>query len=679
MEPKPTIFERLRRIVLGQAKSVEDKSLFHTLSLIAFFAWVGLGADGLSSLCYGPEEAFHSLSGTGGQGHHYYLSIFVAFASVITVMVISAGYSQLIEAFPSGGGGYVVASKMLSPGLGAICGSSLLVDYVLTITISVASSADFIFSFLPPEYLWFKLHAAVILVLFLTLLNLRGVKESVVPLVPIFLLFVITHGFAIVYAFATHAFKLPQVAQETYNDISSSINNPAIGLMGVIVMILKAYSTGAGTYTGIEAVSNGLQILREPRVQTGKRTMNYMAISLAIGVLGLMLAYLLLDVQPDQMYRGEGDARVKVKTLNALLFERVSSGWGFGGTVYIWAALGSSAFILCIAAQAGFLGGPRVAANMALDSWLPKRFASLSDRFVTHNGVLLMGGVALVTLLLTNASVALLVVLYAINVFVTFVLSQAGMVRYWYIQRANNQSWRKGMWINGVGLMLCSFILATLVWMKFASGAWVTVVVTGTLVVVMYFIRNHYHNTGKLLTRLDGLVRVAKTSTPAPTNPPAAPPTFDPNGRTAVLLVNGFSGVGLHTLFTVVRLFSGIFKNFVFIQIGAIDAGVFKGADEIDHLRSKVQQEVQQYVEFMNQNGYYAECISTIGVDIVEEAVNLAPTIQQKFPQAIFFGGQLVFPNDSWVVRLLHNYTVFALQRKFYLRGIPFMILPIRV
>lgn len=670
MDPNPTLFQRLFRLLIGRAKSVEDKGLFHTISLIAFFAWVGLGADGLSSLCYGPEEAFHLLHG------HFHLSIFVGIASVITVMIIAAGYSQLIEAFPSGGGGYVVASKMLSPGLGAVCGSALLVDYVLTIAISVASSTDFIFSFLPQQFLWFKLHAAVMLVLLLTLLNLRGVKESVVPLVPIFLLFIVTHGVAIFYAIGGHGAKLPEVVATTYDDINATISDPAVGFVGMMVIILKAYSAGAGTYTGIEAVSNGLQILREPRVETGKRTMRYMAISLAMGVMGLMLSYLLLDINPAHMY---DENHVKIKTLNALLFERVSDGWGAMGSVYVWSALGSSAFILCIAAQAGFLGGPRVAANMALDSWLPKRFASLSDRFVTHNGVLFMGAIAVVTVLLTGGSVSLLVVLYAINVFVTFVLSQAGMVRFWYIQRSNNQTWRKGMWINGIGLILCTFILITLVWMKFWDGAWVTVAVTGALVGVIYAIRRHYRHTGSLLTRLDGLVRVAKTATPLSTNQPAAPPQFDPAGRTAVLLVNGFSGVGLHTLFTVVRLFSGIFKNFVFIQIGAVDAGVFKGADEIEHLRTKVADEVRQYVEFMNQNGYYAEGHSAIGVDVVEEAVNLAPAIQEKFPQAIFFGGQLVFPNDSWVVRLLHNYTVFALQRKFYLRGIPFMILPIRV
>src|SRR5262249_55650042 len=161
----------------------------------------------------------------------------------------------------------------------------------------------------------------------------------------------------------------------------------------------------------------------------------------------------------------------------------------------------------------------------------------------------------------------------------------------------------------------------------------------GALCVAVFFIRRHYTHTSSLLRRLDGLVSVAEraTSTPPPSggNAPAAPelPKYDPNGKTAVLLVNGFTGVGLHTLFRVLRLFGGVFKNFVFIQVGAIDAGVFKGVDEIQALKNKVADEVKRYVTFMGQNGFYAEAYSSIGVDIVEEATKLAPSIIEKFPQ----------------------------------------------
>src|SRR5271169_1290221 len=177
---------RLKTVLIGKSRDLSDKGIFHKLSLIAFFAWVGLGADGLSSSCYGPEEAFKALNG------HIHLSLIVAAASVLTVFIISASYSQIIELFPTGGGGYLVASKLLAPTVGMVSGCALLIDYVLTITISIASGADALFSFLPVSWLPYKLTLAYVGVLLLTLLNLRGVKESVMSLVPVFMVFVIT-------------------------------------------------------------------------------------------------------------------------------------------------------------------------------------------------------------------------------------------------------------------------------------------------------------------------------------------------------------------------------------------------------------------------------------------------------------------------------------------------------
>src|SRR4051812_16379057 len=161
----------IRSLFLGRARSLSEQNLFHKISLVAILAWVGLGADGLSSSCYGPEEMFKALGGN----HH--LALFVALASVITILAICASYSQTIALFPTGGGGYLVASKLLSPAVGVVSGSALLVDYVLTITVSIASGADALFSILPPEWLAWKFTVACVGVVGLTFLNLRGVKE----------------------------------------------------------------------------------------------------------------------------------------------------------------------------------------------------------------------------------------------------------------------------------------------------------------------------------------------------------------------------------------------------------------------------------------------------------------------------------------------------------------------
>ncbi len=658
------IMGRLKTVLVGQSRDLSDKRIFHKLSLVAFFAWVGLGADGLSSSCYGPEETFKALNG------HIYLGLIVAAMTVVTVFIISASYSQIIEYFPTGGGGYLVASKLLSPAAGVVSGSALLIDYVLTITISIASGADALFSLLPANYVHTKLLVEVVGVCLLTLLNLRGAKEAVLPWVPVFILFVVTHAFVILYALGTHLGNFPEIWHQASAEIHSS--HLQLGWLGMALLVLRAYSMGAGTFTGIEAVSNGLPILREPRVQTGKRTMQYMAASLSITVAGLIIGYLLFRVVPESG-----------KTLNAVLLERLTTSWPHGvAFIFISITLAAEAALLFIAAQAGFLDGPRVLSNMALDHWFPTRFATLSDRFVTHNGVILMGGFAVILMLASRGSVDFLVVLYSINVFITFTLSQVGMVRHWWQERTTEPKWKTKLMINGVGALLTGFILITLSVLKFFEGGWITLVVTGLVVIAAVLIKRHYTQTRQDLHRLNDLVSVLDLGNPqagaARAEDKIALP-LDPKAKTAVLLVNGFNGLGLHTLFGVLRMFPGVFKNFVFVQIGVVDAGNFKGAAEVDNLQSHIETENQKYVDYIRARSLGAQSVTALGIDVVQKATELAPRILEQFPNAIFFGGQLVFRKETLITRLLHNYAVFSLQRRFYQQGLPLLILPIRV
>jgi amino acid transporter len=652
------IRKTLKNIFVGKARNLEDRNIFQHISLIALFAWVGLGADGLSSSCYGPEQAFIAL------GEHKFLGIFVAILTALTVFLISASYEQIIELFPTGGGGYLVASKLINPTVGMVAGCALLIDFVLTIAISVASGTDAIFSFLPAGWLEYRLDFALLGVFGLMLLNMRGVKESVIPLVPLFLTFLVTHSFTIIYSLATHVDQLPQIINSSMGDIENTRSQ--IGLFGVLFIILRAYSLGAGTFTGIEAVSNGLSILREPREQTGKLTMRYMSFSLAFTVAGLMLAYLLFDIgsQPT-------------KTLNAVLFENMTAFWPVPwGQTFVLVTLVSEAMLLLVAAQAGFLGGPAVLANMALDRWMPSRFSSLSDRLVTQNGVILMGLAALITVAATQGSVHLLVVLYSINVFITFCLSQTGMVRHWWSVRNEEKRWLQKILINGLGLLLTTFILISVIVLKFNQGGWITLLLTSFLVLIAILIRRHYRFTLKMLRRLNPLVETAwATINKAPDKEPA----MEPGAKTAVILVNGFNGLGLHTLMAVIRMFGKEFKNIIFLQIGVINAGNFKGIKEVDHLKSAVKKDLTRYVTFMKNNGYYAEGCCRIGTEVTEEVEILADEVNHRFPGAVFFSGQLVFPQETFADRLLHNYTVFSIQRRLHQKGIPFIILPIRV
>ena len=223
-------FIALKKMVIGRGQNVYDTRLFHKTSLIALFAWVGLGADGLSSSCYGPESAYLAL------GHHTFLSLFVAAAAMITIVVICASYSQIIEAFPGGGGGYVVASKLLSPTAGVVSGCALIGDYILTIAISVASGTDAVFSLLPESWLKYKIAFAAAGIGVLTLLNLRGVRESVLVWVPVFFLFVVSYAVGIAYGIVVHANQLPNVVDGLASDVRADYAQ--IGLWGLIVAVL---------------------------------------------------------------------------------------------------------------------------------------------------------------------------------------------------------------------------------------------------------------------------------------------------------------------------------------------------------------------------------------------------------------------------------------------------------
>ena len=656
--------EKLKNIFIGKAKTLQDTSLFHKLSLVAFFAWIGLGADGISSSCYGPEEAFRHLQG------HPMLAIFVALGTVFTIFIISSSYSQIIKLFPHGGGGYLVGSKLLSPTVGMVSGCALIIDYVLTITISVSSGTDALFSFFPAHYQAYKLMVAVIGVCLLILLNLRGVKESVLSLTPIFIIFIVMHVFVIVYAIFVHSDNFLTVSHETVHQWNSTVSQ--VGVLGTLFIILKAYSMGAGTFTGIEAVSNGMPILREPKVLTAKRTMTLMAISLSFLVLGLMVAYALYNVQISP-----------TKTLNAVLLDNVTAHWGkFWSSSFILTTLISEAALLFVAAQTGFIDGPRIMANMAIDHWFPKKFAALSDRLVTMNGVLLMGSAAIILMVISKGSVALLVVLYSINVFITFSISQLGMVKHWWTVKGKLQHWKRKLTVNGIGFVLTSFILISVTIIKFGQGGWITLIITGLFVLLAINIKRHYFLT---TTRLQKLrlkaysdLRIALDQLPCDEKV-QTPIEFNPNGKTAIILVSGFGGTGLHTFLRINESFKGVYKNFIFIRVGIINSKIYKGSEELAHFKISVKEDGQKYVNIANQFGFYGKSIWTIGTDPVNEVYRIVKKLMPKLANPTFFGGQLVFSKAFYLSQLLHNHTIFSIQKRFFKFGIPIVIFPIKI
>jgi hypothetical protein len=657
VEPVPaesSVAVRIKHAVFGKPRDIHDTSVFHRISLIPFLAWVGLGADGLSSSAYGPEEAFKNLN------EHTYLAVALAGVMAMTVLIISAAYRGIIQQFPHGGGGYVVATKLLGRSAGVTSGSALLVDYILTITVSIAAAGDAIFSFLPPSWVMLKLPAEVFFIIGLTTLNLRGARESAIALTPVFLLFVFTHLALILGAVIARAPALPETARNVSTGFHHGLTTLGVG--GMLLLFIHAYSLGGGTYTGIEAVSNGIPIMREPRVQTARRTMVYMATSLAFTASGLLLCYLLWHVTPEAG-----------KTMNAVLTEKVTAHLPLGKFL-VGITMISEGVLLVVAAQAGFVDGPRVLANMAVDSWVPHRFAALSDRLTTHNGIMLMGATSLAALFYTHGDVGQLVVMYSINVFLTFSLSQFGMLKHTWKTRRDAGSWHRKALLFATGFLLCATILVITVIEKFREGGWITLVCTGAVIGLCFMIRGHYLRVRLKLTQLyKDVRRLGAAAELAPI------PITDARAPTAAVLVPAFGGIGIHTILNVFRAFPGHFKNLVFVSVGVIDSGGFKGADAVEALEANTRAMLERYRVVAAELGVPSEVRFAIGTDAVAEAERLCLDVMKSFPIVTFFGGKVVFERERWYQRLLHNETALAIQKRLYWAGATMVVLPARV
>ncbi|MBK6767399.1 MAG: APC family permease [bacterium] len=570
-----------------------------------------MGADGISSANYGPEEAFHALQGFA------FLTPILALVIAAVVLLISASYIQVIQQFP------------------------------------------------PGHLIPWKLYVGLLVLLLMTIMNLRGVRESVVILTPIFMIFIITHLGLVVYGFATHIGDLPVRTVQAAEEGRQAVN--LLGWGAVLSVFVSAFSKGAGTFTGIEAVSNGLLALREPRVKTGMRTMAYMAVTLAVLAALLLLNYFLFGIE-----------RVEGQTLNTVLFSRIMGDWMIGGwhvgQALIWFTIGSASLLLLVAAQTGFIDGPRVLGNMAVDSWLPHRLSHLSERLVASNGIILMGIAAGLMMIYAHGSTTILVALYAINVFITFSLSQLGMTKLWWNKRRELKGWLGHFAINGTGFIICFTMLIVMIDVKMTDGGWLTLLVTAGLVALCLYIRAHYRRVEAKVRELDDILgNLSLGESQVKVEP------LKQGEPTAVLLVQRFSGQGIHLLLSTQRLFGGRFKQFIFVSVGAIDSGHFKGAEELEALQDQIETEAQKYVTLARSYGLRAEARTSCELDYVSEIERLCLNIHEEFPNSVFFAARLLFWKDTFLTRILHNETPMTLQRRLMFHGLQFVVLPVRL
>ncbi|MFL5476420.1 MAG: amino acid transporter, partial [Gemmatimonadales bacterium] len=288
--------------------------------------------------------------------------------------------------------------------------------------------------------------------------------------------------------------------------------------------------------------------------------------------------------------------------------------------------------------------------------------------------ILLMGFAALAALMYTIGDVGHLVVMYSINVFLTFSLSMLAMLRFWLRHRKVRPEWRTRIGLFVLGLALCGTILLVTLYEKFSAGGWITVVITTLVITLCFVIRRHYRAVNAQLDRLyQELDDLPLPSTPAPAVSP------DPKLPMAAILVGSYGGVGIHTLLNVLRTFPGHFKGVLFISVGVIDSGEFKGEHALEELTRRTEDVLARYVELAAGLGVPATSRLAIGTEAVSEAERVCLAIAREFPHVVFFAGKMIFKREKWYHRLLHNETALAVEKRLRWAGRTMVTMPIRV
>jgi len=631
-------------------------------ALVAVLAWAGVGADSLSSANYGPEEAYKALHQSG----HEPLVIWLALITALTVVIISLAYVQIIRLFPNGGGGYKAATRLVHPLAGLLSGSALVVDYSLTIAISVAAASDAMFNLFPHDWLQYKPFALAGGMGILLFLNLRGVRESVMVLAPIVFGFLIIHIVLIGMGLAAKSDVLVASVVRAEEHVGGVVHDQ--GLWALIAVIATAYAAGAGTYTGIEALSENAHNLKAPRAQTGARAMALIAVSLAVLAGGIMLLY---TAWLPQMVEG--------KTLNAVVFDatllKLFPDQELIRQLILGAAMVFAATLLLVAASSGFLGGPAVLAWMAIDKWAPHSFAHLSNKLVAQNGVLTMGVAASILLLFTGGQVHSLVVLYSINVFLTFSLSITGLVRYNFSHRRERPpiKWLTDTVISMIALLVAGSILVTLFIAKFSQGAWVAVVVALMIAACGYWVRDHYRRFDKSMEQTfdDLLIR----------DPDAAIDIPKPivMKRPVGIITGPHGAAGLHALMHAQRLFRGQFDSVLIISAGEVDAEAYGGHEALERLKTQVGERAGKIVAWCRDHGMPAKVYSGFSTDAVVTLEELCLKAQEAYPNVIFVATRAMTRPHGWASTLLHGGTALNLQRRLHAHDAPLIVLPMRV
>ncbi|GAB7043091.1 MULTISPECIES: APC family permease [Catenuloplanes] len=480
----------VKRLLLG--RPFRSDRLQHTL-LPKRIALPVFASDALSSVAYAPDEILLTLSIAGATAYMY--SPWVALAVVVVMLTVVASYRQNVHAYPSGGGDYEVATVNLGPRYGVAVASALLVDYVLTVAVSVSSGVANLGSVVPFVDTH-KVLIALIAVALLTAMNLRGIRESGTAFaIPTYGFMIIIVGMILTGLVRIVVLGEPLLAPSATLEIHAEEDH--LSQWAFAFLLLRTFSSGCAALTGVEAISNGVPAFKEPKSKNAATTLlllGTMAIVMLVGIIWLAQATKLQYVEDPLRQIAGGPPNYVQKTVTTQLGEAI-----FGsGSIMLYVVAGATALILFLAANTAYNGFPVLGSILAQDRYLPRQLHTRGDRLAFSNGIVFLAIAAVVLIVAFQAEVTRLIQLYIVGVFVSFTLSQAGMIRHWtrHLRTERDPVERRRMHrskaINTVGMLLTGAVLIVVLITKFLLGAWIAIAAMAFIFVLMLGIRKHY-------------------------------------------------------------------------------------------------------------------------------------------------------------------------------------------
>jgi amino acid transporter len=502
-----TFVDAVKRVVVG--RPFRSERLSHTL-LPKRVALPVFASDALSSVAYAPDEIFLTLAIAGVTA--YTMSPWVGLAVVVVMLTVVASYRQNVREYPSGGGDYEVATENLGRSAGLAVGSALLVDYVLTVAVSISSAAQYAAAALP-ALAGHEATAAVLAVLFITAMNLRGVRESGVAFaIPTYLFMFSVLGMSL-WGLARWLFGDLPAAESASLQIAPSgqLETGLVGLAGAF-LVLRAFSSGCAALTGVEAISNGVPAFRPPKSRNAATTLlllGTIAVTMLMGIIALanLMRLRYVEDPATQLLRDGtpvGDSYVQNPVIGQIakgVFDH------FPPAFYLVTI--ATGVILVLAANTAFNGFPVLGSILARDGFLPRQLHTRGDRLAFSNGIVALATAAIVLIIAFDAQVTKLIQLYIVGVFVSFTMSQAGMIRHWTrrlaveTRPAERSRMMRSRAINGFGFLLTGVVLVIVLLTKFVHGAWIAILAMAFVYVIMRFIAAHYDRVSRELS-VDG-------------------------------------------------------------------------------------------------------------------------------------------------------------------------------